>query len=141
MSFSVKTPDDSPGFLLWQLTCQWQREQRSALAKLNLTHPQFVVLACLLWLSTHETTLINQQKISEFSKIDKMSVSTLLTTLERKNLISRTPFQNDIRAYSIKLTSKGEEKAKRAIPIVEKIDQQFFSRETTKLNLLFKALQ
>ncbi len=45
MNFEFKHPDQSPGFLLWQLTNQWQRLQRSALAKLNLTHGQFVV-AC-----------------------------------------------------------------------------------------------
>ena len=52
MNFSFKRAEDSPGFLLWQLTNQWQRQQRTALAKIGLTHAQFVVLASVLWLNT-----------------------------------------------------------------------------------------
>ena len=140
MTFSVKTPDDSPGFLLWQLTCQWQREQRQALAKLGLTHPQFVVLACLLWLSMHEEGAITQQHISAFSKIDKMSMSILVRTLEQKKFIKRIANKLDARAYSLTLTAKGHERALKAIPVVEGIDAQFFNRESEGLNKLFKAL-
>ena len=141
MTFSVKTPDDSPGFLLWQLTCQWQREQRQALAKQGLTHPQFVVLASLLWLTTHEDHPITQRHVSEFSKIDKMSMSTLIATLEQKKFVKRVDHHLDSRAYSLTLTSKGRERVLKAIPIVEGIDVQFFSRETNSLRKLFTALK
>jgi DNA-binding MarR family transcriptional regulator len=141
MSFSVKTPDDSPGFLLWQLTCQWQREQRQALAKLGLTHSQFVVLASLLWLTTHEETPITQRHVSEFSKIDKMSMSALVAKLQQKKFIERVDHHWDSRAYSLTLTTKGREQVLKAIPIVEGIDAQFFSRETEGLSKLFTALK
>lgn len=140
MTFSVKTPDDSPGFLLWQLTCQWQREQRQALLKLGLTHPQFVVLASLLWLTTHEKESITQRHVSEFSRIDKMSMSTLVATLEQKKLIKRATHHLDSRAYSLTLTSKGRERVLKAIPVVEGIDAQFFNRESEGLKKLSKAL-
>ena len=52
MNFSFKKAEDSPGFLLWQLTNQWQQQQRKALKTLGLTHPQFVALAGTLWLSS-----------------------------------------------------------------------------------------
>jgi hypothetical protein len=38
-------PDKSPGFLLWQVTLRWQRKVTIALAPLDLTHVQFVLLA------------------------------------------------------------------------------------------------
>lgn len=58
MNFAFKHPDDSPGFLLWQLTNQWQREQRKALNKIGLTHGQFVVLANVLWLSSQPDIIV-----------------------------------------------------------------------------------
>ena len=38
-------PNDSPGFLLWHATLRWQRGVAQALAPLDLTHVQFVLLA------------------------------------------------------------------------------------------------
>jgi hypothetical protein len=46
-------PNDSPGFLLWHATLRWQRGVARALKPLELTHVQFVLLACACNL-THE---------------------------------------------------------------------------------------
>jgi len=141
MSFSVKTPEDSPGFMLWRLTCQWQREQRNALKKLGLTHPQFVVLASVLWLSMHSEDCVTQKHIVSHSNIDKMSMSDLVTTLEEKKLLKRMPHKKDGRADSLTLTAKGRERALKAIPIVEGIDATFFKKEETRVRLFVKSLQ
>src|SRR5256885_5403077 len=42
---------ESPGFLLWHATLRWQRDVASALAPLDLTHVQFMLLACGWWLN------------------------------------------------------------------------------------------
>src|SRR4051794_3311958 len=42
-------PDESPGFLLWQVTNRWQQAQRATLKAHDLTHVQFVLLATLSW--------------------------------------------------------------------------------------------
>jgi hypothetical protein len=44
-------PSESPGFLLWHATLRWQRGIAQALAPLDLTHVQFVLLACTWWLN------------------------------------------------------------------------------------------
>ena len=44
-------PGESPGFLLWHTTLRWQRDIAAALAPLDLTHVQFVLLACAWWLN------------------------------------------------------------------------------------------
>ena len=44
-------PEESPGFLLWQVSTRWRREVEAALSPLGLTHPQFVLLASILWLN------------------------------------------------------------------------------------------
>jgi DNA-binding MarR family transcriptional regulator len=133
MSFSFKRPEDSPGFLLWQLTNQWQQQQRKALAKLKLTHAQFVVLAGLLWLSTHTEEDITQSQLAELTQIDKMMVSDLMVTLMQKKLLQRSRHSTDSRAYALSLTAKGRKLVLKAIPVVEGIDIQFFSSKAATL--------
>ena len=141
MNFKFKRPEDSPGFLLWQLTNQWQRMQRQALTKLNLTHAQFVVLASVLWLSSVSDNLVTQMQVSEHSKIDKMSTSDLTATLIKKKLLKRLPHKEDKRAYSLALTEKGRDLVLKAIPVVEGIDAEFFSKETSNLVYLVRNLK
>src|SRR5579862_5467892 len=128
MNFSFKRPEDSPGFLLWQLTNQWQRQQRQALNKLGLTHPHFVVLAGILWLSSLPDNTVTQKQVSDLSKIDKMSMSDLVATLLKKKMLKRMSHQKDKRAYSLVLTEKGKRLVLKAVPIVEGIDKDFFTK-------------
>ncbi len=140
MSFAFKRPEDSPGFLLWQLTNQWQQQQRKALAKLKLTHAQFVVLAGLLWLSTHSEEDITQSQLAELVTMDKMMVSDLMVTLMKKKLLQRGEHAKDSRAYALSLTAKGRQLVLKAIPVVEGIDAAFFSSKTTVLVQFKRAL-
>ena len=141
MNFSFKRPEDSPGFLLWQLTNQWQRQQRQALAKLGLTHAQFVVLAGVLWLSSLPDNTVTQKQVSELAKIDKMSMSDLSATLLQKKMLKRMSHDKDKRAYSLALTDKGRRIVLAAIPVVEGIDADFFSKETPNLVQLIHNLK
>jgi MarR family transcriptional regulator, organic hydroperoxide resistance regulator len=141
MNFSFKHPDQSPGFLLWQLTNQWQRQQRHALSKINLTHGQFVVLANILWLSSTSEHAVTQQQVGNQAKIDKMSMSELVTKLINKKLIKRIRHKTDKRAYSLHLTTTGRNHVLKAIPIVEGIDKNFFTSETTELVKLIEVLK
>ncbi len=140
MSFSFKRAEDSPGFLLWQITNEWQRKQRMALAKQDLTHVQFVVLASLLWLTTHEPAPITQQHIVQLANIDKMMVSAVVSTLVNKKLVKRLNNTDDARAYALALTDLGHEKIIKAIPIVEGIDAKFFDKKNARLVLLSHLL-
>ena len=161
MNFSFKKAEDSPGFLLWQLTNQWQQQQRKALHALGLTHPQFVALAGILWLtnvnekgmssaskkgmsSVNEKGMsqiqVSQIQVAEFTHIDKMMMSDLVKTLLQKNLIERHKQIDDKRAYSLTLTRKGHALTLKAIPVVEGIDAQFFKKETQGLTKLVAIL-
>ena len=51
VNFQFQRPEDSPGYVLWQLTMAWQRLIKQQLDPLDLTHTQFVLLAALAWLS------------------------------------------------------------------------------------------
>jgi DNA-binding MarR family transcriptional regulator len=140
MSFSFKRAEDSPGFLLWQITNEWQRKQRKALAEQDLTHVQFVVLASLLWLTTHESIPITQQHIAQLANIDKMMVSTVASTLMKKKLVKREKNTGDGRSYILNFTDLGRKRIIKAIPIVEGIDAKFFDKSNTRVTLLNKIL-
>ena len=140
MNFAFKKPEDSPGFILWQLTNQWQQQQRKVLKTLNLTHPQFVAMAGILWLSNVHENGASQAQVAEFTKIDKMMMSDLVKTLLDKKLIKRAAHAEDKRAYALTLTTKGHQLTLKAIPLVEGVDAQFFDKQTPHLAQLVTIL-
>lgn len=125
-SFSVKSADDSSGFLLWQVTALWQRGIKKALEVHNLTHSQFVLLASLLWLSGKKQN-VTQIDLSEHSKIDPMTTSTVLRTLQSKGFLVRKEHSTDTRAKIVQLTDNGISVTRLALKTVEKFDVDFFS--------------
>lgn len=119
--------EQSPGFLLWQVTCDWQRRQRKALASLDLTHVQFVLLTVLYWLEQTEGDGINQIRLAKQAHTDPMMTSQVLRKLEQNGWLKRIPDPKDQRAFLIKSTKQGRTLVKKALPIVEKVDEEFFS--------------
>lgn len=124
--FSVETPEESSGFLLWQVTNLWQREIKKVLEKYNLTHSQFVLLASILWLS-EQKEIVTQILLSSHTKIDPMTTSTVLRALQKRGLLERQEHLTDTRAKTVGLTSSGRKIAKLAVKTVEQFDGEFFS--------------
>jgi MarR family transcriptional regulator, organic hydroperoxide resistance regulator len=125
-TFSVDKPEQSPGFLLWQVTNLWQREIKKALEQYGLTHSQFVLLASIYWLVAHKEE-VTQIVLSAHTKIDPMTTSTVLRTLQQKGLVQRQEHLTDTRAKTVGLTEEGKKIIKKAIVTVEKFDAEFFS--------------
>jgi len=123
--FSVEKAEDSSGFLLWQVTNLWQREIKKALEKHDLTHSQFVLLASIFWLSQQKES-ITQILLSSHSKIDPMTTSTVLRTLQTKGLLQRQEHSTDTRAKTVELTGSGKKVIKQAVKTVENFDKEFF---------------
>jgi DNA-binding MarR family transcriptional regulator len=88
IEFLFKSPLDSPGYLLGQLTMLWQRKLKRVLDPLDLTHTQFALLCALAWLSK-ESDNVTQIDIANQGNADRMMVSKVLRTLEEKKFISR----------------------------------------------------
>ena len=124
--FSFEKPEESTGFLLWQVTNLWQREIKKALEKYELTHSQFVLLANIHWLTLHKQS-VTQILLSNHTKIDPMTTSTVLRTLQTKGLIKRHEHETDTRAKTVGLTEVGLKSIKQAIKTVEQFDKEFFS--------------
>lgn len=120
-------PEDSAGYLLWQVTHQWQRQVEKALAEIDITHLQFVLLAGIGWL-TRGNDLVTQVQLAEFCQIDVMQISQVVRKLETKGLIKRSTHPGDPRAKVLILTSVGEAALSQALPRVEQLDAQFFNQ-------------
>ena len=122
-------PTESPGFLLWHATLRWQRGVAAALAPLELTHVQFVLLACTWWLNEqgeHPT----QVGLAAQAGTDIKMTSQVLRTLEKKGLVEREVDEADTRARRLRVTRRGARLAPRAIAVVEGVDAEFFSALT-----------
>jgi DNA-binding MarR family transcriptional regulator len=117
--------DESPGFLLWQVTNRWQAAQRATLKPLGLTHVQFVLLASLSWL--HADGPVSQRDLAEHASTDPMMTSQVLRVLEARGLVERAEHPSDRRAWSLRVTEDGRHLADRAVALVEACDATFFS--------------
>ena len=109
---------------------KWHSMIKKELKKMNLTHPQFVVLASLAYLS-QDSNEVTQVMISKLAGIDVMTVSQILNLLEKNDLVKRKEHSRDTRAKAVILNKKGEEALQKAVPLVEKIDEIFFEKLDT----------
>jgi MarR family transcriptional regulator, organic hydroperoxide resistance regulator len=124
--FRVDSADDSTGFLLWRVTTLWQRAVKKALEKYEITHPQFVLMASIHWLTLHKQE-VTQIVLSNHTNIDPMTTSTVVRALESRHLITREEHATDTRAKTLALTEQGKKIVKQAVKTVEQVDAEFFS--------------
>lgn len=140
--FIYENSSESTGFLLWQVTNLWQREIKKALEVYDLTHSQFVLLANIHWLTLDKQS-VTQILLSNHTKIDPMTTSTVLRTLQKKGFIKRKEHDTDTRAKIVDLTEIGLKNIKQAIKTVEQFDKQFFGsldKEKTYFNSILNTL-
>jgi DNA-binding MarR family transcriptional regulator len=133
-------PDDSPGFVLWQVASVWQQQIKRTLAPLGLTHAQFVLLASAAWLA-QEGAPVSQARIAEHARTDAVMTSEVLRTLAKKKLVRRLPHPADKRAWQIEPTAEGARLAQKAIRLVEAADAAFFGSGAPELQRLAALLK
>ena len=119
-------PEQSAGFLLWHVTLRWQRAIAKALAPLDLTHVQFVLLASIWWLN-QQGEEPNQLTLARHAGVDVKMTSQVIRSLEGKDLVERTADPADARARLLRVTRRGRRLAPRAVETVEGVDREFFS--------------
>lgn len=125
---AFETPGQSPGFLLWQISTTWRGAIERVLKQVGLTHPQFVILAAVGWL-TREGDRISQASIGKLAGLDPNTVSQIIQGLEKKKLLVREA-SSDGRAKNPILTKMGSEILHKAMPLVETADAGFFKALT-----------
>ncbi len=129
--FGFERPEDSPGFLLWQTTISWQRLIKKLLEPYDISHAQFVVIALVLWFEEHNIEA-TQIQIVNWSKLDKMTVSKSLKKLVSMGLVCRKEHEIDTRAKIVSITQNGRVLLAELVPSIEKIDEEFFGKVSTK---------
>ncbi len=125
--------------LFWQVSTLWQRAVKEALRQYDLTHTQYVILAVIEELQETDDK-ITQKKISDFSMIDAMTISSTLRLLEKKGFVQRIPQIKDTRANQIINTKAGSLLLKKAISAVESVDKRFFFNNDDDLVSLHNLL-
>lgn len=133
-------PEQSPGFLLWQVSTQWRRQIESALTPLGVTHPQFVLLASVGWLTCDDRN-ITQVQLAKHCSMDITMTSQILRALEKKGFIERHKQDGNERSKFPRLTKNGRELVERAIPLVEAVDLQFFDTLGPDISRCVEILQ
>ena len=117
--------EKSLGFLFIRAYNAWHGKIKKELATLGMTHPQFVVLTSCNYLLFQKKN-VTQALLSQITEIDKVTLSQIITLLEKKEFLKREKSEGDQRANSIILTKQGEEMVRQALPKVEKVDEEFF---------------
>lgn len=125
IKFSHDRPEQSMGFLFWQITNLWQRKIVQSLEPTGLTHVQFVLLAAIGW-HNQQKEVVTQALLARFAKTDVMMTSKVARTLEQKGLLRREEHKTDTRAFSLVLTPQGIKKLNQAMPLVVDVDKKFF---------------
>jgi len=121
------------------VTLQWQRAISAELRPLDLTHVQFVLLACAWWLHGQDQ-IPNQLELARQAGADVKMTSLVVRKLEAKGLLRREVDPADTRARRLRLTTEGTSLAQRAITAVEQVDAQFFGREAAGITPVLQRL-
>ncbi|HLG02237.1 MAG TPA: MarR family transcriptional regulator [Bacteroidia bacterium] len=119
------------GFLLWQSANSWQRQMKTALTPVRLTHVQYLLLETLRNLSAgpEKATQVN---LAKSAGIDAMMTSKVLRLLVRKKLVARKAPRHDARAFITVITPAGAALLNKARPLVEKCETAFFEKLVAK---------
>jgi len=108
--------DISLGILISQVDrlCTKRFVQNSHKFGLDISQDQWMVLGPI-W----KNEGISQKDISEYCGKDKTSVTKIIDTLEKKNILVRVPDQLDNRVKRVVLSNKGKELFLNVMPVIE----------------------
>jgi DNA-binding MarR family transcriptional regulator len=116
---------DSPttGYLVWRLSLKWRAAVDRALAPLGLTHAQYALLASLAG-QVQCGVQPSQRLLADISGLEPVYVSKLARILERAGLVERLDDPADARAFSLRLTPRGQDVVGQATVIVMELQEQ-----------------
>lgn len=135
-------PEDSLGYRLWHVLHAYQRSIEQALAGLDLTHLQYVLLSQSAYLA-HIGEVPSQARLAAASGLDKMMVSKVVRLLEEKHYVTRARHPDDPRANRVDVTTAGTDILRIALPRARATHDRFFGclgPEKDHLGTLLDAL-
>ena len=105
---------------MWRLATKWRVAVDRALAPLDLTHAQYVLLAALRGLE-QAGRQPSQRELADDTGLEALYVSKLARTLEAKGLLARRRDPHDTRAVRLTLTERGRETVRSAMRIAQEL--------------------
>jgi DNA-binding MarR family transcriptional regulator len=123
------------GFALWREAMRWQRAIDEALAHLELTHTQYLVLASAAVAHREAGEGVLQREIAHVAGLDEATTSRIAAALGRRGLLDRGEAFGDRRAWSILVPNAGHKLLARANPLVRAAAKRFFR---DKANVVFR---
>jgi MarR family transcriptional regulator, organic hydroperoxide resistance regulator len=106
--------------VVWRLATKWRVAVDRALAPLDLTHAQYVLMAALHGLE-RAGRQPSQRELADETGLEALYVSKLARTLEAKDLLARRRDPHDTRAVRLALTDQGQESVRSAMRIVQEL--------------------
>lgn len=107
---------------IWGRMCRvserFVAEAGKSLEPCELTYKEFQTIAALV---LHKEPM-RPKKIAAFSMLTSGGMTAILTRLEAKGLITRTPSTNDKREVIVEITSRGNEMFQRALAMENKVE-------------------
>jgi len=120
--------EDSLGFQVNMAANAMKNRFNSFLKPYNLTSEQYVIMK-----SISENPDISPTGLAEITYKDKTTITRMINTLVKNDMLIRVPKEDDRRAYKIQWSEKGERIMKEIIPIsddvITKLREQFGEKE------------
>jgi DNA-binding MarR family transcriptional regulator len=133
------TPENK-GFVLWQLSNQWQRGINNVLKEYDLTHVQYILMEGIIQMNDYYDH-VSQKALADHANANSMMTSKVLRSLEVKGFITRSGHDYDTRAKDVTITKEGKTLYKKVSKRVDQHDSQFFGQLGPKLSSFIGALQ
>jgi DNA-binding MarR family transcriptional regulator len=105
---------------------RWRRSVEAELADVDLTLTQWLVLHALDDLVRETGDAVNQNAVAKHTELDRMTVSQVMTTLSRRDLVDRGPDASG-RGYRISITKEGRKALRLAAPRVEAASERWLN--------------
>lgn len=126
MSDAPKALSPTPGYLVWRLANKWRTAVDQALAPLDLTHAQYVVLASLSGME-RSGRQPSQRELADHTGLEALYVSKLARSLEAAGLVGRTRDAEDTRIVRLALTGEGRAAVRPAVDAVQVLLDQLLT--------------
>lgn len=132
--------EDSLGFQVNMTANAMKNRFNNFLKPYKLTSEQYVIMK-----SVEENPDISPTQLAEITFKDKTTITRMIDTLVKNEMLCRIPKENDRRAYKIQWSTKGKKVMEEIIPISEevisKLRSQFTQEELTSFLSILDTLK
>ena len=122
--------NESLGFLVNSTANAMKKRFNTFLKPYTLTVEQFVILQSIL-----ENPLVTQTQLAEHTSKDKTTLTRMLDTLQKNDLIIKKTQEGDKRAYVLSLSQKASDLMEEILPQMQLVHnnmQQHFTQDEIK---------